>query len=81
MKNGDQSAFPIRPNREMVEDMKHNFDAFNGINPIGLTKREYFAVMAFQALCTNSSYSEVNYTTIAKEAVVASCELLKQLEQ
>ena len=46
----------------------------------GLTKREYFAAMAMQGLCASKdtdAFGEME--SVAKQAVIAADELLKQL--
>lgn len=64
MNQGDQPAFPAEDHR-------------NGMQYGGLTKREYFAIMAMQGLImSNYSNAECN----ASEAIRHADELLKQLE-
>lgn len=80
MKNSEEPAFPVT--YEIIEKCGDK------PNPFGLTKREYFAAMAMQGLLAQAA-NEVpkegtmhvwNYEAIAKYAVKAADELLKQLD-
>lgn len=51
----------------------------NEINAIGLTKREYFAGLAMQALIT--AHLSVSYESITNDSVVVADLLLKALEE
>ena len=73
MENGKQVAYPI---------VGMAFDE----NTKGVTKREYFAVIALQGMLSNSSlvmairtYEEIK--TLCEASVTLSDELLKQLEK
>jgi len=68
MENSNKLAFPI-----LETDITSPID-------LGLTKREYFAGLAMQGLCSNSEWAEITKETIAKEAVKLSDRLLKELE-
>jgi len=74
MKNGEQ---PVNP-------LAQGYYNINGeekyINGIGLTKREYFAAMAFQSLITMERIKD-NADTIAETAVKYADALLKELEK
>ena len=65
--NKDKSAFPYVPDWSSHED--------------GLTKREYFAAMAMQGLCSHQDIGNKDATRIARLAVEQADELLKQLAQ
>jgi len=77
MTNSEQSAFPAM-------DMNNNL----GIDRLelryeGLTKREYFAVMAMQGLLSaDAKYGNRtdDRESLAKDAIAHADELLKQLE-
>lgn len=47
-------------------------------NGVGLTKREYFAVMAFQSIL---SYSKNDIYTSAKNSVIAADALISELNK
>ena len=65
--NQDKSAFPS------------DETDFEG-REYGLTKREYFAAMAMQALVSNHSIN-TSHCTLAREAVSAADALLEELEK
>ncbi len=88
MKNSEQPAFPF----EYITDVE---DGTKGIMP-GLTKREYFAGLAMQAILSNRDlqlaiFQDIkndqkmypgidNFNAICKHAVREADELLKQLD-
>lgn len=77
MKNGDQPAFANETYPEFARDFKRKtFNGF-GVNPTGLTKREYFAAMAMLAYATSPNSSP---DKAAEFAIKCADELLKQLE-
>ena len=76
MNNADNPAMPIVIN-------EYNYETLKPV-PLGtlsgLTKREYFAAMAIQGLCTHSG----DYHTpenLASDAVMYADALLKELEK
>lgn len=64
MENGKE---PIYPNEK-----------YGNIGAIGLTKREYFAVLAMQGFISSGDYEP---EFVAKHGLRCADELLKQLEQ
>jgi hypothetical protein len=88
MTNENQPAFPFNPYKELVDDFADEFRANGGINPIGLTKREYFAAKALQGLMTTLIPLENNHSCpnlenvkyCAELSVKAADELLEQLK-
>lgn len=88
MENGNQPALPIKPYKELVDDFANNWAAWGGINPMGLTKREYFAAKALQGLLTIYSEGQEaivpnqdNVIYMACLAVKAADELLCALDE
>lgn len=71
MENGKQPAFPL--SAEAEQQIREGY----GFLEIGLTKREYFAVLAMQAFITNGT----NFSDISMHSVEIADELLKQLEK
>lgn len=75
MDSSNQPAFPVQPYPEQEEDIRRGF-------PLGLTKREYFAAMAMQALIQtyppklNISENEWSNLDIISHV---SCKLADQL--
>ena len=68
MKNSDKPAYPNQKG------------AGESIPISGLTKREYFAGLAMQAILTGIQ-TEPIHETISKWAIESADELLKQLEK
>jgi hypothetical protein len=64
MKNSEEGAFP-KPDND------------NYLDQSGLTKREYFAVIAMQGMLASGRFSELETPSLA---VQYADELLKQLE-
>lgn len=94
MNNGDQSAFPLTFDAEMLREFDKEFKNKNvNVKLQGLTKREYFAIKALSALISNTAalgatstlfkYSEKQapYSYMANEAIIFADELLKQLSK
>lgn len=74
MKNGDQPAYPV------TEETTDRIDAGIAIYT-GLTKREYFAAMAMQALVTRGENYEGWSENHSKQAIHIADSLLNQLEK
>lgn len=71
MKNGDK---PINP---CIEEYTANREQY-----YGLTKREYFAGLAMQGMCSKyTTDSMMGKVGICKDAVSIADELLKQLDE
>ena len=68
MENGKQGAFAC------VDSQKQYLQE-------GLTKREYFAGLAMQALLTSGRRNAEYHANTAKSAINMADELLKQLEE
>lgn len=88
MNNGNQSAYPFQPWKEILEDLKSGFPAIGGVNPIGLTKREYFAGLAMQGLLAagngvtgENGDESTKSTDIARGSVAYADALLAELEK
>ena len=60
---GDFPAFPVNSGHEYS----------------GITKREYFAAMALQGICSNNLHGCQSRDEIAKIAVIAADAVLKEL--
>ena len=77
MKNSDKPVYPLQ-----YKGFPSNDDvlADANINAIGLTKREYFAAIAMQGIC---SHNLANWSNgdIAINSLDIADELLKQLEK
>ena len=71
MENSNKPAYPI--SEEMTDRIDSGITIYTG-----LTKREYFAGLAMQGICTDDRLSPV---LIAELAVSIADELLKQLEK
>ena len=82
MKNSDQPAFANNIYKEFASDFKDGFGVMEGINPTGITKREYFAAKAMQGLLGNNIVKDLDLAKdmIASDAIAFADELLKQLE-
>lgn len=80
MENGKLPAFASKPYPEFADDFKNNFSAWQGVNPTGLTKREYFAAMAMQGFCACPDL-KIENKHLAEAAVDVADELLKALEK
>ena len=72
MKNGNKNAYPGGETRYL-----------NGLKypQHGLTKRELFAAMVLQGICSKREYHECNIEIHADQAVSAADALLKALEK
>ncbi len=70
--NGASPAMPLSDDEMSVMLCQ------DGISPNGLTKREYFAGLAFQALTSNSAASGTS-VEFAQAAVICADALLKEL--
>ena len=95
MKNSDQPAFANNIYKEFAADFKDGFGVMDGINPTGVTKREYFAIRALQGILSNPAHNHpdlmgVNGTreigfiaanSACIEAVRYADELLNQLQK
>lgn len=77
MENKNQPAFPD-PMRAAPESVS-NQDAH--LNPTGLTKREYFAGLAMQALISSHPGQAHNQAQGVTVAVAWADQLLKELEK
>lgn len=73
MENGERSAYPVP---ELLDQMG---DQLEGLDVIGLTKREYFAAMAMQGMMSIDQSYSVQY--IALRSIELADELLKQLSK
>lgn len=76
LENKNKPAFPIQPTFDDAGRICNESYAFGE----GLTKREYFAGMALQALLSNGTISVNKIQTTAMEAVWFADALLKELE-
>lgn len=76
MTNADQPAFPdpLRGAEQTYSNQKPSE------NPVGLTKREYFAAMAMQGIIASDVDQNISSKTVAMSAVAQADELLRQLE-
>ncbi len=79
----NQPAFPIKPYPELVGDFSDDFRAWGGINPLGITKEEYFASAALQGLLSGrkSGIYEITPGDImeyVKTARMLAGEMLRQ---
>jgi len=85
MKNADQPAFSLTNYKEIKTDASSNFYAAGGINPMGLTKREYFAAKALQGLIINAfsiaDTNEENIKYCVELSVFAADKLIEQLNK
>ena len=84
MKNADKPINPLkRANNAFYDEKDESF--INRIKPlIGLTKREYFAGLAMQGLCSNQEFLKNlngDPNLIAQACIEIVDELLKQLEE
>lgn len=70
------TAFPFSREEE-VGDYGHRVPKFQD----GLTKREYFAAMAMQGLCSNPEYVQLGPTQIAEHAVTQADKLIEELNK
>lgn len=78
MKNANLPAYPVEVESSGAGLRTGEHKWFE----IGLTKREYFAVMAMQGICANSIPGEHHMPKrVAQDAVEFADELLKQLEK
>ena len=68
MKNSDKPAYPVKIASEMLSEIN------------GLTKREYFAAMAMQGICSHNLANWSNGDIVINAVDIAD-ELLKQLEK
>jgi hypothetical protein len=67
MENGKQGAFPKRA---------------DGAPQTGLTKREYFAGLAMQAIASKENYDiDYDFIRTARKSIKLADELLKELEK
>jgi hypothetical protein len=79
MDNADMPAMPqpiAANNHEVIDTTEYSSE--NG----GLTKREHFAALAMQGILSNKCYEpprRIRIEGMAKDAVMAADELLKQL--
>ncbi len=73
MKNSEQ---PINPMPYENRDGTIQHDVY-----FGLTKREYFAAMAMQALISKGDYINYNSKTAADYAITYADELLRKFEK
>ena len=87
MENKNQPTFPVNLYKELTEDVKDGFKAFQEYNPTGLTKREYFSAMAMQSFIqkcepakNEKGESKPNYELIAGCSVDMADAILKALE-
>jgi hypothetical protein len=62
MKNSSFPAFPVENYKELASDIKENFVVNGGFNPTGLTKREYFAGLAMQALLSSEKFNDTRFS-------------------
>jgi len=77
MNNGDMPASPID-----LDAMIPPADGFPFNYPLGLTKRERFAMAAMQGIMSRdcgSAYNSLNLHVVAKSAVTAADALLAEL--
>ena len=79
MSNGDEYAYPLATESEDIEadtgiTTTRYVEKYSG----GLTKREYFAGLAMQALLAGKMYTH-DPSTLAKWSVVYANDLLKKL--
>ena len=87
MENGKQVAFANQIYKEFADDFENGFKVNKGVNPTGLTKREYFAAKSMQGLLSamsgldNSQFlpNLDNTKYCADLAVSAADELLRAL--
>ena len=73
MKNADMSAMPI--SEEVLRKLEGGY--LDG-TALGLTKREHFAGLAMQGLCTDAS---MGYEDIVIQSVTLADALLAELEK
>ncbi len=67
MENGKQPAYPTSNSDRGIEQ--------------GLTKREYFAGLAMQGICSNPSLESYSLQEKVQSSIAWADELLKQLEK
>lgn len=72
MENAERSAYPV------PELLDHMGDQLEGVDVIGLTKREYFAAMAMQGILAKLNAPNEK---IAEWSIGQADELLKQLSK
>lgn len=78
MEKGNESIYPSEKladgGHPMLDDVK--------VKTKGLTKREYFAGLAMQGLCSyNGTMNEHNVESTIRRSIEIADELLKQLEK
>jgi hypothetical protein len=76
MKNADLPAMPFTEEPYPIDAINTNYGAV----ATGLTKREYFAVLAMQGLCAHSG-DYYTGTDLAQDAVMYADALLAELER
>lgn len=87
MKNGEEPINPVLLRQIGTHEYKvaSEKDSREGIyltSKLGLTKREYFAAMAMQAIGSNALMIDTaNWEWLAKNAVMAADALLAELEK
>jgi hypothetical protein len=75
MENAERSAYPVP---ELLDQIG---DQLDGIDVIGLTKREYFAAMAMQGLLANQKIDNGHSELLCMASIGYADELLKQLSK
>jgi len=73
MNNSDKPINPYYPNRPWNDESANGFQ--------GLTKREYFAGLAMQAMISNPNIDTREPEWLIKHSIRCADELLKQLEK